>query len=120
MNLAINYHQLRHYHTILTYFIVISIMFIAFIITIITIITIIITIIVSTTIITIIITNIIIILYICRLDEDGYDAAESSKRKNFRKLTDVSMIIAMMMMVVVIVDWTFVSYNDDNDNNYVD
>jgi hypothetical protein len=58
------------------------------------------------------------------LDEDGYDAAESSKRKNFRKLTDVSMIIAMMMMmmimVVVIVDWIFVIYNDDNDNSYVD
>jgi hypothetical protein len=25
-----------------------------------------------------------------RIDEDGYDAGESSKRKNYRKLKDVS------------------------------
>jgi hypothetical protein len=27
-----------------------------------------------------------------RIDEDGYDAGESSKRKNYRKLKDVSML----------------------------
>ena len=37
-----------------------------------------------------------------RLDEDGYDATESGKRKNFRNLKDVSSIVYVCSIVYII------------------